>query len=111
MEMNKRNGAMECIDEMLMIFGKDVVKHYCLCRAWEYRYNATGEEDIRKSDWCMKVLRKLTFEENIGIPIDVTEASEEAVEAPPIPEILQQMMSGQPVEDAEVVEVAEDAEG
>ena len=52
-----REGAMECIDEMILVFGKEAVKHFCLCNAWKYRYRASdknGEEDIKKSDWYLK---------------------------------------------------------
>ena len=52
-----REGAMECIDEMVTLFGKEAVKHFCLCNAWKYRYRSNqknGEEDIKKSDWYIK---------------------------------------------------------
>ena len=51
-----RDGAMESIEEMLMVFGKEAVMHFCLLNAWKYRYraaNKNGDEDIRKSDWYM----------------------------------------------------------
>ena len=51
-----RDGAMECIDEMLLIFGVKAVKNFCLCNAWKYRYRAAdknGEEDLKKSDWYL----------------------------------------------------------
>lgn len=57
-----REGGMECIDEMLTLFGKDVVKHFCLCNAWKYRYRSNaknGEEDIKKSDWYIRKYKEL----------------------------------------------------
>ena len=57
-----REGAMECIDEMLMLFGKDAVMGFCLCNAWKYRYRAAdknGEEDLKKSDWYLTKYREL----------------------------------------------------
>ena len=57
-----RDGAMECIDEMVMLFGPDAVKSYCLCNAWKYRYRAAdknGEEDIKKSDWYIAKYKEL----------------------------------------------------
>ena len=51
-----RDGAMESIEEMLMVFGKEAVMHFCLLNAWKYRYRASdknGAEDIQKSDWYM----------------------------------------------------------
>ena len=58
-----RENAMECIDEMILLFGKEVVKHFCLCNAWKYRaraMNKNGEEDLRKSDWYIKKYRELS---------------------------------------------------
>ena len=52
-----REDAMECIEEMILIFGKEAVKDFCLCNAWKYRYRAAdknGEEDLKKSDWYIK---------------------------------------------------------
>lgn len=60
-----REDAMECIDEMILIFGKEAVKNFCLCNAWKYRYRAAdknGEEDIKKSDWYIKKYKELNEE-------------------------------------------------
>ena len=57
-----RDGAMESIDEMLMVFGKEAVMHFCLLNAWKYRYRASdknGAEDLRKSDWYMSKYAEL----------------------------------------------------
>lgn len=57
-----RDDAMECIDEMLLIFGEEAVKHFCLCNAWKYRYRAAdknGEEDLKKSDWYLRKYKEL----------------------------------------------------
>ena len=51
-----REGAMECIDEMVLVFGVEATMHFCLLNAWKYRYRAAdkgGEEDVKKSDWYM----------------------------------------------------------
>jgi hypothetical protein len=56
------NGDMECIDEMLLIFGKRVVADFCLCNAWKYRYRAlskNGQEDIDKSHWYIAKYKEL----------------------------------------------------
>lgn len=58
--------GMECIDEMVLIFGKDVVADFCLCNVWKYRYRAlakNGEEDIAKSHWYMNKYKELTTNE------------------------------------------------
>ena len=57
-----REGAMESIDEMVLVFGPEAVMHFCLCNAWKYRYRATaknGEEDLKKSDWYMRKYKEL----------------------------------------------------
>ena len=57
-----RKNAMECIDEMILVFGEEAVKHFCLCNAWKYRYRAAdknGEEDLKKSDWYLKKYKEL----------------------------------------------------
>lgn len=56
-------GGMECIDEMFLIFGKEAVKHFCICNAWKYRKRAmfkNGQEDIDKSDWYINKYKELS---------------------------------------------------
>lgn len=58
--------GMECIDEMILIFGKEIVKAFCMCNAWKYRKRAlykNGEQDMEKSDWYIKKLKELRNEE------------------------------------------------
>ena len=60
-----REGAMECIEEMRLIFGDNAVKYFCLCNAWKYRYRAedkNGEEDLKKSDWYISKYKELCHE-------------------------------------------------
>jgi len=50
-------GGMECIDEMVLIFGREAVMSFCVCNAWKYRKRAmykNGQEDMDKSDWYIK---------------------------------------------------------
>lgn len=57
-----REGALECIDEMILVFGIEAVKNFCLCNSWKYRYRAAdknGEEDLKKSDWYLKKYKEL----------------------------------------------------
>ena len=57
-----REDAMECIEEMVLIFGKEAVKNFCLCNVWKYRYRAAdknGEKDLKKSDWYMAKYKEL----------------------------------------------------
>ena len=61
----KRDGAMECIDEMLLLFGKEEVMSFCKLNAWKYRYRAmdkNGQEDINKSDYYIKKYKELKDE-------------------------------------------------
>ena len=59
------HGGMECIDEMTLLFGREAVKHFCLCNAWKYRARClykNGEEDLKKSDWYIKKYKELVEE-------------------------------------------------
>ena len=47
-------GKNECIDVMIAMFGKEAVKHFCMCNAYKYRFRAdkkNGEQDIAKAEW------------------------------------------------------------
>ena len=60
------NEGMECIDEMILIFGKTTVANFCLCNAWKYRYRAlykNGEEDMKKSHWYIAKYKELVEDE------------------------------------------------
>lgn len=66
-----REGAMECIDEMVVIFGLEDTLAFCKLNAWKYRYRAAdknGEEDLKKSDWYINKYRELS---------QITESKEE----------------------------------
>ncbi len=61
-----REGAMECIEEMILLFGKEAVKHFCLCNIWKYRYRSNaknGDEDIKKSDRYVQIYKELSDDE------------------------------------------------
>ena len=50
------NNGLECIDEMIAIFGKTATQHFCLLNVWKYRKRAVyknGKEDMEKADWYM----------------------------------------------------------
>lgn len=52
-----QDGSIECIDEMIEMFGKEEVMSFCKLNVWKYRKRAcfkNGEEDMKKSDWYMK---------------------------------------------------------
>lgn len=57
-----RQDAMECIDEMILVFGRQATMNFCLLNAWKYRYRSSsknGEEDLKKSDWYLKKFKEL----------------------------------------------------
>ena len=58
-----RKGAMECIEEMRLIFGDYETAIFCKLNAYKYRYRAgskgNAEEDLRKSDWYIKKYKEL----------------------------------------------------
>lgn len=60
-------GKYECIDEMIALFGVEVVKGFCRCNVYKYKYRANmknGEEDIEKAEWYMDKLMELEGNEN-----------------------------------------------
>lgn len=64
-----QDGAMECIDEMVAVFGVRAVMNFCLCNVWKYRKRAmfkNGKEDLEKSDWYMKKFVELKEREVDG---------------------------------------------
>lgn len=55
-------GANECIDVMLAMFGIEAVKAFCKCNAYKYRFRAdkkNGAEDRRKAEFYETYLIKL----------------------------------------------------
>ena len=58
-----REDAMECIDEMELVFGPEATAHFCLLNCWKYRYRSglkdNGYQDLEKSDWYMKKYKEL----------------------------------------------------
>lgn len=58
-----KQNAMECIDEMVAMFGYPDVIAFCRCNAWKYRYRAphkgSREEDMKKADWYIKKANEL----------------------------------------------------
>lgn len=57
-----REDAIECLDEMRLVFGDDIVAAFCLCNVWKYRYRAASkgqEEDLKKSDFYMRKYKDL----------------------------------------------------
>lgn len=56
------NGAMECIDEMILLYGEEAVMNFCLCNMHKYRYRANmkgGAIDKQKSDWYVAKYKEL----------------------------------------------------
>ena len=54
-----RTHGMECIKEMLLVFGKEATLNFCKLNVWKYRYRAGakgGDEDQRKADSYMIII-------------------------------------------------------
>lgn len=54
-----RTHGMECIKEMLLVFGKEATLNFCKLNVWKYRYRAGakgGDEDQKKADNYMKII-------------------------------------------------------
>ena len=48
--------SLECIDVMLIAFGKDAVINFCMCNAFKYMWrfkNKNGQEDLQKAKWYL----------------------------------------------------------
>ena len=58
-----RKNAIECIEEMELIYGPEAVMWFCILNAHKYRYRAglknNGYEDLEKSDWYMNKYKQL----------------------------------------------------
>lgn len=54
---------MECIDEMVLVFGRKVVIDFCKCNVWKYRYRAPYKADANsdnaKADSYLVKLKEL----------------------------------------------------
>lgn len=62
-------GANECIDVMVAMFGKEAVMHFCMCNAYKYRFRAdakNGAEDIKKAEWYETRLIELGGIDNVS---------------------------------------------
>lgn len=75
-----RKGAIECIDEMELIYGPEALMWFCLLSSHKYRYRAglknDGFEDLEKSDWYMNKYKELKEKNNLStIPITITNPS------------------------------------
>lgn len=74
-----RPAALECIDEMILIFGEEATMNFCLLNSWKYRYRAgskNGIEDLKKSDWYINKYKELKEKKNpVSVPYTITKTS------------------------------------
>lgn len=60
-----KHHAMECIDEMLALYGPVYTLGFCICSAHKYRYRAgykvgeCAEIDSQKSDWYVAKAKEI----------------------------------------------------
>lgn len=60
-----QDGRMECIDQMVLLFGRAAVADFCRCNIfkYQYRYNTTNNQtDIDKAEWYAQYLEQLESE-------------------------------------------------
>lgn len=56
------SSGMECIDEMILLYGEEETMHFCKLNAHKYRkraLNKGGKEDMEKSDWYLAKYKEL----------------------------------------------------
>lgn len=53
--------GIECIDEMILAFGHETTKAFCVCNAWKYRYRAGHKEGSSRSDDLEKASRYMKY--------------------------------------------------
>lgn len=53
--------GIECIDEMLLAFGPETTKAFCVCNAWKYRYRAGHKDGSSRSDDLEKASRYMKY--------------------------------------------------
>lgn len=56
------NSGMECIDEMVLLYGEECVMDFCKCNMHKYRKRALdkgGRLDLEKSDWYLNKYKEL----------------------------------------------------
>lgn len=61
------DSGMECIDEMIMLYGVEEVRSFCKLNAHKYRKRAMkkgGQQDVDKSDWYLKMYAKLSTKQD-----------------------------------------------
>lgn len=64
-------GGLECIDIMVIIFGKTAVKWFCICNAFKYIFRHTrknGAEDIKKARFYLDKWVELNESEKTEMP-------------------------------------------
>ena len=60
----QKNGR-ECIEEMVLLFGKKAVIDFCRCNAYKYKFRAgkkennPKEQDLAKANWYLDYINKL----------------------------------------------------
>lgn len=57
-----QSGGMECIDEMILLYGEEEVMSFCKLNSHKYRHRALykgGRKDIEKSNWYLAKYKEL----------------------------------------------------
>lgn len=64
------NGGIECLDAMVITFGAEAVRTFCLLNAFKYRWRAPFKgrqsEDIGKAEWYLEKAAELECQDAGG---------------------------------------------
>ena len=59
----KNSTSLECIEAMVIVFGKEAVVDFCECNAWKYIWrwkHKNGYEDLEKARWYIEKAAEFT---------------------------------------------------
>lgn len=62
-----QNDRLECIEQMVLLFGRQAVSDFCRCNIFKYQYryvDTQNQTDLDKAEWYAQYLDKLVAEDN-----------------------------------------------
>lgn len=67
----QQENGRECIEEMVLLFGKQSVIDFCRCNAYKYKFRAgkkegnPKEQDLAKANWYLDYIDRLKESEEV----------------------------------------------
>ena len=61
----KNSTSLECIESMMIAFGRESVLNFCMLNAYKYIWrwkNKNGYEDLEKAQWYIDRARKIIYD-------------------------------------------------